>query len=268
MANQDKPKLALALGSGAARGYAHLAVIKRLQEEGIEISHVSGASVGALFGAYYCLNGEIDSALELSEKMRKRDWLGLLDLGNIRNSLIKGNKIRKFLYNKFFQDKTFEDPQIPLTVCATNLTKSEPEYFEKGSLTDAVMASVSLPGIFPPYKLRGNLYVDGGVLDPVPVRPLYEKRIKKIVGVNINHTSLRKLRENPRTLPVVLSSFYLMMEKPSGRFSARRVFPIKPEFKIGFIDSMKFYEWKKFYKIGEKEIDEKMPALKRWLRRK
>ena len=97
---RSKKKIGLALGSGAVRGFAIIPIIKRLEKEGIEIAAVSGSSIGALIGAYYSIHGEIDSFMDISKDLTRKDFLKLVDLNNPKSSIIKGRKIRDFIQGR------------------------------------------------------------------------------------------------------------------------------------------------------------------------
>jgi NTE family protein len=188
----DRKEIGLALGSGAVRGFALIPIIKRLEKEDIPISAISGSSVGALVGAYYALHGEIGSLFDQVKKMERKNYLKLADPNNPKRSLFKGKKIKKFLTDNYFGEKTFKDVNIPLYICATDLVRKKPVYMTRGKLVDAVMASISIPGLVPPYKIGKRRCVDGGVLDPVPIQPLLDRGMRKIVGVNLTGNKLGK----------------------------------------------------------------------------
>jgi NTE family protein len=265
--NQKNKKIGMALGSGAVRGYALIPIIKRIKKEGIEIEAVTGSSIGALVGAYYALHGEIDSLWEKAKKMKRKDWLKLADPNRPNLSLIKGEKIKKFFIDQYYGDSTFKDTQIPLVVCATDPLQRKPVYMDKGKIIEAVMASISIPGIFPPYKIKDQFYVDGGVLDPVPVKPLLDMKIKKIVGVNL----MGYIEQNPDKemdlISTLLNSSYMMMEQISHREENKQVFILDPKFKPDPPNMLNFYKWKDKYEIGEQVIQKKISQLKDWLKK-
>ncbi len=258
-------KIGIALGSGAVRGYALIPIIQRLEKEGIKISAVSGSSAGALIGAYYALHGEIDSLLEMTQKMGKKDYVKLIDLNNPKKSLIKGKKIKKFFIDRFFSQKTLKQCKIPLVICAVELNQRKPEFIKKGRIIDAVMASISIPGIFPPYRIKDKLYIDGGVLVPVPVEPLLDMGLKKIIAVNLMGYSLAEEKQHRDLFPAVMDTFYLMMEQLARTEDDKRIFPLKLYFKPDPVNMLSFYNWKEEYKVGEKIIQKRMKAIKKWL---
>ncbi|MBD3413021.1 MAG: patatin family protein [Candidatus Aminicenantes bacterium] len=263
--NQKNKTIGLALGSGAVRGYAIIPIIQRIRKENIEIKAVSGSSVGALMGAYYALHKEIDSLFQIATEMKRKDYLKLADPNKPNLSLIKGEKIKKFLKDKFYGDATFDDTQIPLVVCATDPIHRKSVYIDKGSVSEAVMASISIPGIFPPYKIKDRLYIDGGVLDPVPIQPLLDMKIKKIVGVNLMGYVEKNPDKEMDLVSTLLNTSYMMMEQISKREENQNVFILDPKFKPDPPNMLNFYKWKDKHQIGEELIAEKISSLKAWL---
>jgi NTE family protein len=165
-ADSQKIKIGLALGSGSARGLAHIGVIKALVEEGIQIDYMAGTSIGALIGAVYA-GGGLD---RLEEFMHTVDWrmiASYCDFVFPRVGLLQGEKINRFI-DRFLPVKTFEETDIPFTAVATDLITGEEVLLKKGDLVQAVRASISLPGIFQPVKFNGSYLVDGGLVNPVP----------------------------------------------------------------------------------------------------
>lgn len=259
-------KIGLALGSGAVRGYALIPIIKRLEKEGVEISAISGSSVGALIGAYYALHDEIDSFFEHIKTMSRRDYLKLVDPNNPKISLFKGKKIKKFLSDHYFGDKTFRDIKIPLYVCATDFLGNKSVYISEGKLIDAVMASISIPGLVPPYQTGKMSFVDGGVLDPVPTKPLLESGLKKVVGINLmGFKSGTKKKGDEGLIPSLMNSFYMMMEQIAKKEDNDKLFILNPRFEPDPTRMLALHDWKENYQIGQKLIDSKINELKMWL---
>jgi len=260
-----RKKIGLALGSGAVRGFAILPIIQRLQKEGIEISAISGSSIGALIGAYFALNGEVDSFLETYKTFKKKDFLRLTDINNPKLSLIKGEKLKAFLTDKFFGEKAFADTQIPLVICTTDLIKRESIYHRKGKLVDAIMASISIPGVFPPYKKNRKLYVDGGVLDPVPISVLFEMNMHRIIAVNLTRFESKVDKEESDLLPMLMQTFYMMMEQLAACGDDPNVYMLSPRFKPDPVSMLALYNWEEPYAIGKRYIGRHIKDLKAWL---
>ncbi|NTV24455.1 MAG: patatin family protein, partial [Nanoarchaeota archaeon] len=177
-------KVGLALGSGGARGYSHIGVIKFLQKHGIEISYVAGTSIGSAVGAYFALNGNVTGLEKISTAIRKPDLLKLVELNDPRRSLIKTHKIRAFL-ETVYNGKSFSDTKIPFKAIATNLVTGKRVVFSKGKLSSAVIASSTFPGVFPVVEYRSMHLVDGGLAEAMPIRLVEEMGADVIIGVDL-----------------------------------------------------------------------------------
>ena len=180
-------RVGLALGGGAAFGLAHIGVIKILEKENIPIDAIAGSSMGALVGALWVsgLNAaEIEKTFMEYNNNRKKTYGLLIDFYLHKMSIAKGNKIRRFL-ERHIGRKTFKDVRFPFRVVACNITKRKEVIFSSGRLTDAVMASIAIPGVFAPTKMDGDLIIDGGIIEPVPIGTLVRQGIKKIIAVNV-----------------------------------------------------------------------------------
>lgn len=161
-----KPKLGLALGSGSARGWAHIGVIRALADAGIEADIVGGCSIGALVGAAYVC-GELDKLENWVATLRRKDVLGLLDV-SFNGGLIKGDKLTDFI-RRHFVDHEFSALAKPFACVATDLENGREIWLREGSVVEAVRASLAVPGLFTPRLQEGRLLVDGGLVNPVPV---------------------------------------------------------------------------------------------------
>lgn len=161
-----KYRIALALGSGAARGWAHIGVIRALAEAGIVPDLVCGCSIGALVGAAYA-DGDLDALERWVTGLRWQDVVSLLDPG-FSGGLIKGDKLIAF-FERHFVDKDFAALPVPFACVATELATGREIWLKEGSVAAAVRASIALPGLFTPVSLEGRLLVDGGLVNPVPV---------------------------------------------------------------------------------------------------
>jgi NTE family protein len=161
-----KPRIGLALGSGSARGWAHIGVIRALHEAGIVPDILCGCSIGALVGAAYA-DGDIDALERWVTRLRWQDVVGLLDPG-FSGGLIKGDKLIGF-FERHFVDKEFAALPLPFACVATELATGREVWLKEGSVAAAVRASIALPGLFAPVTWDGRLLVDGGLVNPVPV---------------------------------------------------------------------------------------------------
>jgi NTE family protein len=198
----------LVLGAGAARGLAHIGVIEVLEEKNIKTDLIVGASIGSLVGAYYAVHGEISSLKKVVMELRRTDILRLIDFSSGRYALIKGEKIRLWI-DKLLEYKSFSDIKIPIQIVATDLLTGEQVIFSEGKLSDAVRASISIPGIFLPYEIGGRTLVDGGLVNSTPVDIAREMGADKVIAVDL---PLTKLKRNPNILETIIQSYEIMRE--------------------------------------------------------
>lgn len=175
----------LALGSGAARGFAHIGVIRVLQEAGIVVDVVAGSSMGALISAVWASGADVDEMEEFAQEFR--DWGGLWSWGDLSfppsKSILRGGHVQRFLKH-MLGDSTFSDTEFPLKIVATDLDELEEVSIQSGRLAEAVRASISIPMVFEPVKRNGRTLVDGGVLEPIPVQALANYGVSRIIAVN------------------------------------------------------------------------------------
>ncbi len=174
--------LGLALGSGAARGMAHIGVLETLDDAGIAVTHLAGTSMGAVIAALYASGL---SPVELSRVARDVDWRHLYRLVDPvlpTSGLIDGKKVLKFLA-ELMPVHAFEGPRLPRAVVATDIETGECVIIRKGDLLKALRASVAFPGIFPPALFADRYLVDGGLCNPVPIDAVRKMGAEIIVGV-------------------------------------------------------------------------------------
>jgi NTE family protein len=177
-------KLGLALGSGSARGWAHIGVIQCLQEAGIRIDIVCGTSIGALVGG--ALAGNFMDGLEkMVRSLTWSDIIGFMDLLFPRSGFIEGDRITNHFRNNF-SDANIEELAIPFAAVATDIMTGREIWLQDGSLMDAVRASISMPGIFTPCKYKDHVLVDGGLVNPVPVSLCRAMDADIVLAVNLN----------------------------------------------------------------------------------
>ncbi len=185
-------KVGIALGSGSARGWSHIGVVRSLLEAKIPIAYACGASIGALVAGSFAA-GFLDP---LDRWVRKLSWshiIGFMDVLIPRSGLIEGEKISGYL-RQVISDPRIEELPIPFTAVATDLKTGKEVWIREGSLIDAVRASISLPGIFTPSAQNGQWFVDGGLVNPVPVSPCRAMGADIVVAVNLNSDIMGKPR--------------------------------------------------------------------------
>lgn len=160
------PRIGLALGSGSSRGWAHIGVIRALEEAGMRPDLVCGTSIGALVGAAYAA-GELEPLEQWVRKLQMGEIFGLADL-SLGGGLLKGDRLMQF-FRSHFVDRPIEELAMPFAAVATSLRTGAEVWLRSGSTLDAVRASIALPGIFTPVPGEDAFLVDGGLVNPVPV---------------------------------------------------------------------------------------------------
>ncbi len=183
-------RVGIALGSGSARGWSHIGVVRSLLEARIPIACTCGASIGALVAGSFAA-GFLDP---LDRWVRKLSWphiIGFMDVMIPRSGLVEGEKISVYL-RQVISDPRIEELPIPFAAVATDLKTGKEVWIRQGSLIDAVRASISLPGIFTPVSRDGQWLVDGGLVNPVPVSPCRELGADIVIAVNLNSDIMGK----------------------------------------------------------------------------
>jgi NTE family protein len=182
-------RIALVLGSGGARGLAHIGVIQHLEELGHEIVYISGCSMGALVGGIYAA-GQLEAYAEWARKLEKRDMFSLLDLAFGWKGLFKGDRLMGVL-RELVGEHVIEDLPIGFTAVATDLLEQREIWLNKGPLFDAIRASIAIPTVFTPHIYLDRVLVDGGLLNPIPIAPALNQSADMIIAVNLNAHSRR-----------------------------------------------------------------------------
>jgi NTE family protein len=174
-------EIGICLSGGGARGLAHLGVLQALDEIGVKPVMITGSSAGAIAGALYALGL---TPKEILKKVKTKSVLDVFKIAIGKSGLSEMSYLRKILEDSCESD-SFDELKIPFEACVSELRSGKAEMISTGSLIDAVVASASIPIIFEPIEKDGKIYVDGGVLNNLPIEPLQEKGLK-IIGVNIN----------------------------------------------------------------------------------
>lgn len=186
-------KIGLALGSGSARGWSHIGVIHGLREEGIDIDIVCGTSIGSIVGSAFAADS-LDKLEEWARELAWSDILGFMDVTLPRSGLIEGERIAKF-FRENLSDPNIEDLPLPFAAVATDMPSGREVWLQEGSLIDAIRASISLPGIFTPFKQGERWLVDGGLVNPVPVSLCRAMGADVVIAVNLNSDIIGKRKQ-------------------------------------------------------------------------
>lgn len=176
--------VALALGSGGARGYTHIGVIDALEARGYRIIGISGCSMGAVVGGFYCA-GRLQEYRDWVVGLKYLDVLKLLDISLMSSGVIRGDRIFNIIAG-MLNGQNIEDLPIPFTAVATDLTNHKEVWFQSGPLAQAVRASAAIPSLLSPVSYNGRLLVDGAVLNPLPITPCVSVHADFIMAVDIN----------------------------------------------------------------------------------
>jgi NTE family protein len=183
MASTNKKTVSLVLGSGGARGLAHIGVIHWLEENDYKIRSIVGCSMGAVIGGIYAA-GKLDEYEQWVRSLTRIDIVTLLDLSWGKSGLVRGDKLINTLID-LVGDKLIEDLTIPFTAVATDIKSQKEIWIQSGRLFDAIRASFAIPLFFTPSKYKGIDLVDGGILNPVPIAPTFGDETDMTIAVNL-----------------------------------------------------------------------------------
>jgi NTE family protein len=177
-------KIGLALGGGSARGLAHIGVLQALEKKGIKVDFIAGSSIGSLIGGVYASGLPLYAMERLALETTRKKMNRLMDFAIPWSGFISGKKVREFIWT-LVGGRKIESLGIPFAAVATDLDTGMEVVLRKGPLAEAIRASVSIPGIFAPVKLGGNILVDGDLSNPVPVSVLRRMGADYIIAVNV-----------------------------------------------------------------------------------
>lgn len=199
MTHPANKTVSLVLGSGGARGYAHIGVIEVLEEHGYQIRSVSGSSMGALIGGLHAC-GKLESYKEWVLTLDIFSLLKLVDFSFASTGVIKGDKVFDVLENIVGKNVRIEELPIDYTAVATDINTQKEVWFREGNLLDAIRASIAIPTVFTPKINKRQLLVDGGILNPLPTVPLLSDNNDLLIAVNLNgeRSADKELQERSR----------------------------------------------------------------------
>jgi NTE family protein len=250
----EHPKIGLALGSGGARGFAHLGVIKALKDAGIPIHLIAGSSMGALVASFYGAGIDMDRLYKLSTAFKRKYFL---DFTVPKMGFISGKKVKEFI-KVFTHGKNIEDLSIPIGIVATDLLTGEKVVFQTGPVADAVRASISIPGIFVPEKYNGRILVDGGVSDRIPVSVAKEMGADIIIGVDVSR--VKRNAEITSIYDVIMQSIDIMQAEIINNREIAASVMIRPPVEI--YSSRAFTNIDEIINLGEEEAKKHLKQIK------
>jgi NTE family protein len=263
---EKRKTVGLVLGSGSDRGMAHIGVIKTLLKNNIPIDYISGTSIGAVVGAYYALHGEVDGLEKTFKAVMKKPWY-LLDFNFQKPNFLSNRNIYNLLKLNFYDDMAFADTKIPLRIPATDIDTSNQYIFKEGKIVDAVVSSMSLPGILPPFEIDGKHLVDGGLSNAIPVDLLAEFKPDLIIAVDLYNTKMTPLPKYD--IPSVINRTYQIYISKLSEFSkknfcdtCKNYIVINPDTNET-LGSIAFRNIEKNIKIGEEETERNIEEIKK-----
>jgi NTE family protein len=268
----SKKKIGLALSGGAARGLAHVGILDVLQKEGIPIDMIAGTSSGAVMGAVYASGQDtskmIENALDAGWKR-----IPMIDPSFPKTGFIKGRKIKNLLSSFLGGNIRFSDLKIPFACVATDIDTGEEIVINSGSVSDALRASISIPGIFTVVKREGRYLVDGGLTTPVPVNVVKQMGADFIIAVNVNpdvsnrmgKTSQERVRahKEPNIFQIMMQSIYITTYSLARTSLTDADIIIEPD--LANIGAGDFSKAQELITQGQLAAQEAIPEIKRKL---
>ncbi len=274
----------IVISSGGAKGYAAFAIFEKIMEhyaEETNIVEMAGSSVGAILVGIFgkAERREVNKLHQYKEffsKITKKQLLKLYVPADPRKGLISHSHIKNFFKKQMGINENIEELDTKITIVATRIPDMKPEYFKKGSLIDAIMASISIPAIFPAYSYNGKKYLDGGITDPIPWRAIENKRYAKNIIIDLygGETNYYKNHYKENIYDNLLISLHTLIEE-IAYYSLKEVkrkknwFVFSPFEKLDVkADSMMdFARFKEIYQIGIEEWETKYEKFDKWLKK-
>jgi NTE family protein len=252
---QQKPaRIALVLGAGASRGFAHIGVLKVLEFNKIPVHMIVGTSAGSFVGSLYAYGFDAFQLQKMAISIERGD---IVDLAIPDNGFIKGEKLEEYV-NTTVRNTPIEKFRIPFYAVAASLPDGQEVVFGKGNSGAAVRASCSIPGVFRPAKIADKMYVDGGVVSPVAVDAARRYGADLVIAVDISADPDKRQPEG--TISTLLQAINIMYSKLSAIQTVRADIVIRP--KVGYIGSAEFEKRHEAIMEGEKAALEAMPKIK------
>lgn len=266
---RSRKKIGLALGSGVYRGFAHIGVIKTLEKHKIPIDYLTGASIGAWVGAHYALNKDI-TLFENEILDKPLDSLPMFFDLSLTGGFIGGTKLTQYL-EKNLDHSRFSDLKIPFKIVATDLISGQPVIFKKGDVALGVRASISVPLVFKPVPYKDKLLIDGGLSNPVPCDLAREMGADIVIGVNLYHQ--HEFVDRKFSMPnVVMRTTRIALHNLSKVDVRSADVVINPDTSPVIKEQglQKYFTQevaRELIRIGEKETEKAIPAIKRLLKK-
>ena len=256
---RTRKRIGVALGAGGMRGMAHIGVLQVLEESGIPIDLISGASVGAFFGAAYAAGMDLYALGAYAVRIAKRD---VLDLPNpFRTGLLSGKKFLR-LSQIVTDNKTFGETIVPFWCSAVDLESGETAYLHSGPLCEAVRASIAIPGLLRPVQIGKKLFIDGGTVESIPIDILRENGADAVIGIDL---SISAPFETQRTNPyrIMFRSVDIMRTVMDTLLPSRADVLIRPD--ASFMGRILPHDAAKCISVGRAAAVRALPEIRKVL---
>lgn len=260
MKKTKKPRIGLVLGSGGTRGFAHLGVVSVLEENNIDYDVIAGCSVGSMVGALLAFGFKSKKIYDITVGLGRDTWMKFVVP---KMGLISTKNMREII-NILVKDQTFDDALKKLYIVSTDLEEGEKIVFTKGNVADAVCASSAIPAIFEAVNLDGKLYVDGSVMDPLPVSIVPDNEVDLIIGVDLSNKGNFKNIKN--IYQVIFRSLEIMHGNLENYKEARDECDvlIRPDFtKLAVKNMLSFDSSEEYYNLGREAALDALPQIKK-----
>ena len=270
-------RVAIALGSGSARGWAHIGVIKALKRHGIELDIVCGTSIGALVGAAYA-HDRLDELEDWATHLSRWKLLRFLDVTFSKGAVVHAERVRKELSEVIEDNVLIEDLKKPFATVATDMMNGKEVRFLQGSLHDAILASTAIPGFLPPVYYRDRWLFDGGVVNPVPINLCRGFESDFVLAVNLNGNIVHRhftppptgseesLIDEDMTPPSMFESFGKAINVMQDRITRSRMVGDPPDIliapNISSVDMMDFDKAEEIIAAGEAAVEKQINNIK------
>lgn len=265
-------RIGLALGGGAARGWAHIGVIRALRQQGIEPSIIAGTSVGAIVAAMFC-NGRLGAFETWVRSLKRRDVLSYIDVNLGHGGFIQGHRLMAQL-DRTLGAVDFADLQRPLGVVATDLYSGQERWLRRGDLASAVRASMALPGLFTPVYRDSEWLADGGLVNPVPISLCHAMGADRVIAVNLSDGLMgRRIPAQPADSsapPGVFDVIATAVNVMQDRITRSRMAGDPPDLliapQLAHIDLLELHRADDAIAEGEAAVARLQPAIETFLR--
>lgn len=272
-------KLGLALGGGGARGCAHIGVIKALEEAQIKVDYVAGTSIGSLIGGIYT-NGNLNEFAEFLVKLRQIDILKYLDMARFGIGLLEGKKLETLL-KLFIKENDFKKSRVAFAAVAADLHSGDEVIIHEGKITDAIRASIAIPGIFSAAYLNDKYLVDGGVVNPLPIDAVRQMGADIVIAVDLNHSFIQEkysrknkprkslwqkwFKSMPNIIETIENSVFIMQDQITRKNLKEYPadFLIRPDLSKAKI--FDFHRAEEMIEEGYEQTKKRIPKIKRVL---